>query len=303
MIQITGVSKSYKNKNALQAIDIDIQQGDCFGLVGPNGAGKSTLIKILSSILQHDRGNITIQEQPLQKTSQNMIGYVPQDICLEETLTAEDNLTFFARIHHLKGKERRERMDAVLEQISLTNQRKDVVSTFSGGMKRRLNIGCALLHDPDVLIMDEPTVGIDPQSRYNIYSLIHRLRRLGKTIIYTSHYMEEVEQLCNRVAFIDHGEVVAYGSLAQIANQHAKSGVYVEFQSEQFDILKQFEHVEEKGNGYRMLTEQPLQLLEKMAHQFERDHIPIVRLEVSQPKLEDIFLQLTGTALREGDAQ
>ncbi|GAK05617.1 ABC transporter, ATP-binding protein [Geomicrobium sp. JCM 19037] len=267
MIQITGVSKSYKNKNALQAIDIDIQQGDCFGLVGPNGAGKSTLIKILTSILQHDRGSITIQERPLQKTSQSMIGYVPQDICLEETLTAEDNLTFFARIHHLKGKERRERMDAVLEQISLTNQRKDVVSTFSGGMKRRLNIGCALLHDPDVLIMDEPTVGIDPQSRYNIYSLIHRLRRLGKTIIYTSHYMEEVEQLCNRVAFIDHGEVVACGSLSQIANQHAKSGVYVEFQSEQPDILKPFEHVEEKGNGYRILTEQPLQLLEKMAHQ------------------------------------
>lgn len=208
MLTIKEVSKQYKNTKALENISLSIPNGCCFGLVGPNGAGKSTLIKIISNIIQDFEGDIQFNDSIIRKSPKQYIGYVPQEICLEQSVTAQRNLDFFGKLYGLKGKQLQERTEEVLSFIGLINRSKDKVATFSGGMKRRLNIGCALIHQPKIIIMDEPTVGIDPQSRKYIFDIINRLKKAGCTIIYTSHYMEEVEELCDQVAFIDNGKII-----------------------------------------------------------------------------------------------
>ncbi|CDO03966.1 putative ABC transporter ATP-binding protein YxlF [Oceanobacillus picturae] len=210
MLNLKSVKKQYERNMALNDISLNFSRGKCYGLVGPNGAGKTTLLKIISSIIQDFDGSLTFTEAS-RANSKEIIGYIPQEICLEETVTAWDNLSFFGKIYGLKGQTLKLRINEVLNDIGLTDKAKHKVSAYSGGMKRRLNIGCALLHTPDLIIMDEPTIGIDPQSRRYIFNMIEKLKEHGCAIIYASHYMEEIEQICDEAIFIDKGNIAENG--------------------------------------------------------------------------------------------
>ncbi|UOQ42840.1 ABC transporter ATP-binding protein [Halobacillus salinarum] len=301
MIDVMKVSKSYGQLEALADVSFHIPKGTSFGLVGPNGAGKSTIMKILSGVLLDFDGEIVINNQSVTKERLNtkkLIGYIPQEVCLEETLTAKDNLILFGNLYGLSGKQLHHRIEIVLKQIGLHERAKDKVTTFSGGMKRRLNIGCALLHEPTVVVMDEPTVGIDPQSRNSIFSIVNQLKESGSTIIYSSHYMEEVEQLCDSVALIDKGTLIEFGRMAEVLERHSKPCIFVAGDDISKDDLAGME-AEEKGNGYLVYTDQPLFSLEKLIKEFNTREKQPHRLELYQPKLEDIFFNLTGTQLRD----
>ncbi|MBN8190525.1 ABC transporter ATP-binding protein [Bacillus sp. NTK074B] len=302
MIEIVNVSKQYEAIQALQNIGLTIPEGTCFGLVGPNGAGKSTLMKILSGVLQNFEGDIIVKGHSVMKDRikvKKLIGYIPQDICLEETLTAKDNLRYFGSLYGLKGKELQDRCENVLKQIGLSERKKDKVSTFSGGMKRRLNIGCALLHNPSIIIMDEPTVGIDPQSRNSIFSIIHELKEKGSTIIYSSHYMEEVEHLCDSIALIDKGTLVESGTMDELLQKYNRPSLFISGEGLNESSLSVHGELESKGNGFLLHSVDPLVALENLIVDFRSQNILPRRLELYQPKLEDIFFDLTGTQLRD----
>ncbi|PWA09674.1 ABC transporter ATP-binding protein [Pueribacillus theae] len=292
MITIKNVSKVYGKIQALQSIDLSIPDGVCYGLVGPNGAGKSTLMKILAGIVKDYNGSLNFSKK---NTS---LGYVPQDICLEETLSAFANINFYGKIYGLKGQKLAHRVKAVFDEIGLTDRAKSKVKTFSGGMKRRLNIGCALLHEPDIVIMDEPTVGVDPQSRRHIFQLIHSLKKQGKTIIYASHYMEEIETLCDHVAFIDNGKLIEQGSVTELLSRYAKPEVFIKG-----DIPRAWlgteQTVQHKDGGWILATPNPLETLADLATRCKKQNIIPVQLSLMQPRLEDVFFSLTGTALRD----
>nr|AFV25963.1 multidrug transporter [Alkalihalobacillus alcalophilus ATCC 27647 = CGMCC 1.3604] len=295
MIEISGLSKKYDKTVALDKVDLTIPTGICFGLVGPNGAGKSTLMKILAGILKEFDGKVSLYDQ-----GEPSLGYVPQDICLEETVSAQANMNFFGRVYGLKGKELQERQQLIFEDIGLSERAKSKVTTYSGGMKRRLNIGCALLHSPEIVIMDEPTVGVDPQSRRHIFELIRKLKQEGKTIIYASHYMEEIEGLCDYVAFIDRGKVVEQGSIEELLTRYAGSGVFIK--GELPDDFLDNEEVFQKDGGFVIKTEKPLEKLAFLAKKCEIEGVEPNQLSLMQPRLEDVFFSLTGTELRDKSA-
>ena len=309
MIEIQGVRKNYDKRQALDSVNLDIPRGSCFGLVGPNGAGKSTLMKILVGVVEDYEGDVLVQGAPFKQNVtaiKRRIGYVPQDICLEETLTARDNLLFFGRLYGLKGSKLQERIQQVLALIGLADREKSLVRTFSGGMKRRLNIGCALLHDPDIIVLDEPTVGVDPQSRWAIFELIHDLKRQDKTILYSSHYMEEVEQLCNRVYIMDHGKVIASGTKSELLSILSSEDTIQVQLNKKSDVLlteiKSFNHVyqvDETDEGLRIISRKGSNILSDLVHAAEKAGIQIVNYQVEIPSLEDVFLHLTGKTLRD----
>jgi ABC-2 type transport system ATP-binding protein len=302
MLQVQNVHKNYGAVNALSAINLAIEKGSSFGLIGPNGAGKSTLMKIVTGILPQFEGEVKVLGRSISSDRiavKKRIGYVPQDICLEETLSTVDNLRLFGALYGLKGRQLKTRIEEVLGAIGLTDYQQKKVSTFSGGMKRRLNIGCALLHEPDLVIMDEPTVGIDPQSRNHIYELINRLKENGSTIIYTSHYMEEVEQLCDTVALIDQGTIVESGKVSELMKRYSVPSVYVEGEALSAEHLTAFENVVPKNGGFVINTNDPLAVIEKLVGYCRTRGLNIHRLEMMQPRLEEMFFKLTGTELRD----
>jgi ABC-2 type transport system ATP-binding protein len=212
------VTKRFGDRVAVDGVSFRVARGEIFGLLGPNGAGKSTTVSLLSTYLQPDMGEISIAGVPLRQGAavKRRIGIVPQDLALYEDLTAEQNAQFFARIYGITGEERRSRVSAVLESVGLTERRRDEVKNFSGGMKRRLNLALGLLHKPEFVMLDEPTAGVDPQSRERIFQIIRDLKSAGTTILYTTHYMEEAEQLCDRIAIMDGGRIVAEGTLDEL---------------------------------------------------------------------------------------
>lgn len=293
LLKMEQISKSYGKKRALHNISLEIPIGVCYGLVGPNGAGKSTLLKIIASIIRDYSGHIEISGES------RSIGYVPQEIALEETLTAYDNLKFFGKLYGLSGKTLNERIDEVLKEIGVESRAKDKVATFSGGMKRRLNIGCAILHRPQLIIMDEPTVGIDPQSRKYIFQMLESFKKAGRTIIYASHYMEEIEQLCDAAAFIDHGEIVEKGRLHDILRKHAVPSVFVKGGGITKENVSDFGEVSVKESGVLIMTEQPLDVMERILEICKKSGAALERLELVQPRLEDVFFSLTGKHLRD----
>lgn len=207
-----GLHKSYGDIHAVRGVDLEIARGEIFGLLGPNGAGKTTVIAMLVGLLDPDRGEMLLDGQPLTPGAhapKARIGLVPQELALYPTISARDNLLFFGRIYGLRGKRLRQRVEAVLEMVGLTERAGDPIETYSGGMKRRINIAAGLLHEPNVLFLDEPTVGVDPQSRNAILEAVEALNRAGMTILYTTHYMEEAQRLCHRVAIMDLGRIIA----------------------------------------------------------------------------------------------
>ena len=211
LLQVEGVSKAYGARRAVDGVSFQVRQGQTVGLIGPNGAGKSTTVSMICGLLRADSGAITLEGAAVGQgasAAKAKIGYVPQDLALYEDLPAIDNLKLFGALYGLKGAHLRQRCDAVLALVNLADRARDKPSTFSGGMKRRLNIAAALLHDPQLLILDEPTVGIDPQSRNAIFDTLETLQAQGRSLIYTSHYMEEVERLADHIVIIDHGTLL-----------------------------------------------------------------------------------------------
>ena len=309
MIEIIGVVKKYGDRVAVNGVSFSVQEGEIFGLLGPNGAGKTTTISILATLLPPDGGQVTIGGYDLvRETSQikPLIGFVPQELALYPTLSAWDNLAFFGRIYGLRGTALKERIAAVLDLVGLRDRARDAVHTFSGGMKRRLNIAAGLIHRPCVLFLDEPTVGVDPQSRNFIFEHIERLKAEGMTILYTTHYMEEAERLCDRVAIMDEGRILALdtpkGLIGLLGGGVIHVGVTADAIEALLPAIHALPHVRAASSQdgrlkIEIIDARPA-LLELIELCSARD-VPILSLEVLEPNLESVFLHLTGKRLRD----
>lgn len=296
MIQVSDLRKSFGEIVAVDGISFEIKPGEAFGLLGPNGAGKSTTINMMVGILPPDSGAVRVDgdAEPTRDAVRKRFGVVPQALSLYDNLSAQENLAFFGKLYGLRGAKLKERIDWALELASLQDRRKHRVKTFSGGMQRRLNLSAALVHEPDVLFLDEPTVGIDPQSRNHILEQIHKLKADGLTIIYTTHYMEEAARLCERVAIIDHGKLLALDTVNKLIEVHGgESLVLAELTAEPAN--GQSLPGELDGTSLRLQTPQPLAEIGKLA----AAGIEFTTLQVTQPDLEAVFLTLTGRRLRD----
>jgi ABC-2 type transport system ATP-binding protein len=219
MIQLRSVSKSFGNIEAVKNVSFSIDKGEIFGILGPNGAGKSTIVNILNTLVKPDKGDVIIDGVNINDdgdTIKLIMGVVPQEIALYEELTAYENLMFWGGLYDIPKPELKANVNKTLEIVDLVNRKDDRIKTFSGGMKRRINIACSLLHNPKILVLDEPTVGVDPQNRNHIFEVIERLNNEGMTIIYTTHYMEEAERFCDKIAIIDVGRIIAQGTLKEL---------------------------------------------------------------------------------------
>jgi len=301
--------KSYAQTDAVQGLSFEILKGEFFGLLGPNGAGKTTTIGLLSGLIEPTRGHISIDgfdlfSRPMEAKAK--LGLVPQSIALYPTLSARDNLVFFGRIYGLKGKRLRDRITRVLEIVELTDRASQTVATYSNGMKRRLNMAAGLLHEPEILILDEPTVGVDPQSRNAILESIKSLNQSGVTVLYTTHYIEEAQRLCDRVAIIDQGKIIALDHPTRLIRDFGKANIHMEFNiGIDHELLGQLEHiglvrvVDDQRRKIHVETnridEASRELLELMKI---RDGL-IKTLDISEPNLETVFIHLTGRNLRD----
>ena len=219
MIRVKSVSKSYGQIEAVKNVSFNIERGEIFGILGPNGAGKSTIVNILNTLVKPDKGEVIINDVNIKNDGHSIkliMGVVPQEIALYEELSAYENMMFWGGLYNIPKQDLNLNVQRTLEIVDLVNRKNDKVKTFSGGMKRRINIACSLLHNPRILVLDEPTVGVDPQNRNHIFELIERLHNEGMTIIYTTHYMEEAERFCDKIAIIDVGRIIAQGTLKEL---------------------------------------------------------------------------------------
>lgn len=309
MLEVSGLGKKFKDRRVVNNVRFQVEKGESYGLLGPNGAGKTTLISMVSGLLHPSEGDAIVGGASIlhdRKKAQRKIGIVPQDIALYLDFSAQENLTFWGKMYKLKGNELRKRVDEVLEVIGLSERRKDRVSTFSGGMKRRLNIGCALLHQPELLIMDEPTVGIDPQSRNHILETVKQLNREGMTVIYTSHYMEEVQSLCNRVGIFDQGECIAEGNVDKISTMFgALSEIHIEIEDGRAEDLatalaaySEKEPMQQDGQ-WVLFHRNPEKVLSDVIELLKNKGCRLLGIDIREPNLESVFLQLTGRTLRD----
>ncbi|MEG0909709.1 MAG: ABC transporter ATP-binding protein [Bacilli bacterium] len=307
-IEINNLYKSFGDVNAIENLSLSIEKGEIFGLLGPNGAGKSTTINILCSLLEKDRGSIKICNQELRKNdadTRGKLGVVPQELAIFEDMTALENVMFFGSLYGLKGKELKSKSLDALEFVGLEESKK-LSKTFSGGMKRRLNIACGIVHNPKLLILDEPTVGIDPQSRNHIMKSIKTLNKNGCTIIYTTHYMEEVETLCNNIAIIDKGKVIASGSkesLKAIITNKNKFEVMInditEINEKELKEIKGVHSVEFKDNKILVSIDRETNSLNEFILYLTNKSVKILDIKSMVLTLEDVFLNLTGRKLRD----
>ncbi len=298
--------KRFGEIEAVKGVTFEVQPGTCYGLLGPNGAGKTTTISMVVGTLQPDNGVVTVLGDKVGLdgyAAKQHIGYVPQELALYEELTAVDNLRFFGALYGLEGTELAERMGEALVLTSLGDRSHEPVTRFSGGMKRRLNIAIALLHKPKLLVLDEPTVGVDPQSRNAIFESLERLRAEGMTMLYTTHYMEEVERMCQRVAVMDHGEIVAEDSIAGLQKLvPAQNTVRVELESPPERPLLLSNGVKEhylEGNTLTLEIENLTTGLPDALDALEKQGLRFLSVESKQTSLEEVFLHLTGRTLRD----
>ncbi len=310
IIEVKNISKRFDDKLVLDNISFTVEKGDIFGLIGPNGAGKSTLINIMTGLLDSNNGSITISGFDVKKESikaKEFLGLVPQELALMETISAYDNLEFFGSLYGLKGKLLKERINYALDITGLNEKRKDKVKKFSGGMKRRLNLAAAIMHEPKILILDEPTVGIDPQSRNHIFEFIKNVNQeKNTTIIYTSHYMEEVEYLCNNIFIMDEGKEIAYGSKktvkSMISNNNKVNLRVDNINKNLINNIKQLNGIMNCENSHdeiKLLVEGDSFKLEPLLKILENNKSTIKSINVDEPNLEEVFLALTGKKLRD----
>lgn len=296
MIEASRLTRRFGDLVAVDDVSLSVGKGETFGLLGPNGAGKTTTISMLCGVLSPDSGSVRIggQDDPTVPQVRRQIGVAPQSLALYEELSGEENLRVFGALYGLGHARLRERVDAALEFAGLTERRKDRVSAYSGGMKRRLNLACALVHEPPVLICDEPTVGIDPQSRNHVFECIEALRDGGTTLLYTTHYMEEAQRLCDRVAIMDHGRILALDTVDKLIDAHGGSSVVLaDLAAPPAAPLGVDGEIE--GNRLRINTDTPFETVARLGH----EDIEITALRIDRPDLERVFLQLTGRTLRD----
>ena len=306
MIQVQNLSKSFQDIQAVSDISFTIKKGEIFGLLGPNGAGKSTTLNMMSTILKSDTGNIHIDGKNMNEDSEeckHLIGVVPQEISLYEDLSAYKNLLFWGDLYGIPTKKLKERIHATLKLIGLLDRKNDLIKTYSGGMKRRVNIAAALLHNPKVLFMDEPTVGIDPQSRNHIFEVIETLNKQGMTIVYTTHYMEEVERLCDRIAIIESGKIIAQGTQSQLKELvHTKESIQFEFNflsENEVNQLRKLLPYTVTQNQNKLLVACTVKELSKVITACNALQLSIKDIQLHKVNLEAIFLSLTGKQLRD----
>lgn len=309
ILEVNNLEKNYKNKKAVKGINFSVTQGEILGLLGPNGAGKSTTINILSTALKADEGQITFLGENIDTNVMNVkksIGIVPQDIAIYEDISAEKNVKFFASLYGLKGKKLDENVKETLEFVGLYDKREDKPKTFSGGMKRRLNIACAIAHNPKLIIMDEPTVGIDPQSRNHILNSIKKLQDRGATIIYTTHYMEEVEEIADRIIIMDNGRIIAKGTKEDLKKNIEDERVY-SISSANAGKLSEDDFFKVEGVKKVKISEKKVEItsvntvenLDKLILIMMNKKCKIQNITSSLASLEMVFLNLTGRSLRE----
>ncbi|MCL1903774.1 MAG: ABC transporter ATP-binding protein [Oscillospiraceae bacterium] len=307
IVTMTDVVKRYKNQTALDHLNLTVKQGEVIGLLGPNGAGKSTSIRVLTGLTNADAGKVTLfGADKLGNDAKRRIGTVPQDLALYETLSARDNIEYFGKLYGVHGSMLKSRVDETLEILGLSDVANKAPKKFSGGMKRRLNIGCAIIHKPELLILDEPTVGIDPQSRNHILDFVTNINKQGTTVLYTSHYMEEVERVCSRVCIMDEGRVIADGGVAELTRSVIfEETVTLEVKEPAPSLpesIKKVQGVLHCDVQNRIVTVTSTAASGNIARILEIA-APYVILGVSAKKatLEDAFLALTGKKLRDGE--
>ncbi|MCB2155923.1 ATP-binding cassette domain-containing protein [bacterium] len=307
-VQVDNLTKRFGDLLAVNGVSFEIGEGEIFGLLGPNGAGKTTTISMLSCLLDIDGGSARIGGYDVGRNAmavKRLIGIVPQDLAIYPMLPAIQNLRFFGSIYGLHGKELNERIDHALEIVGLKDRAKDKAESFSGGMKRRLNLAAGLLHRPKILFLDEPTVGVDPQSRNHIFENIRRLQDDGMTILYTTHYMEEAQSLCERVAIVDQGEVIAMDAPESLIRQHGEGIIEFGVREVSDETLARIESLETvrgaRRNGETLRVESPSanHALLEVLPALEQAGVAIESLAIREPNLESVFLHLTGKSLRD----
>ncbi len=311
ILEVQNLAKNYGDFTAVNGITFDIKEGEIFSLLGPNGAGKTTTISMLSTLFTPTSGDASIGGHSISKDPmavKQVIGVVPQDLALYEDLTANENLIFWGQMYGLSGKSLNSRVDEVLEQIGLLDKAKNRVKTYSGGMKRRVNIGVGLLHKPRLLFMDEPTVGIDPQSRRAILDTVKDLNKQGMTVLYTTHYMEEAQELSNRVGIIDHGDLIALGTQAELTKQVGQTDTLILHIGENDDpeaLAKSLAGLEDvleaiaTDHQVSVITPEAESVLAPVVSKANERGIKIRSIDIREPNLEAVFLHLTGRALRD----
>jgi ABC-2 type transport system ATP-binding protein len=309
IVEVSNLVKSYNGLTAVNGVNFAIRQGEIFGLLGPNGAGKTTIISMLTCLLMPTSGKVSIVGHDVvsnAKTVKSIIGLVPQDLAVYPQLSARDNLLFFGRIYGLKGRQLSQRVSDLLQMVGLNERANDLVNNFSGGMKRRVNIAAGLLHQPRVLFLDEPTVGVDPQSRNFIFDNIERLNQQGMTILYTTHYMEEAERLCHRVAIIDQGQIVALdtpkalidslgGGIIRLGLPETTKQTFIA----QLKKLPAVKNISRQNNILSVQTHHSREALVQIIQLLNTAKMSINTLEILEPNLESVFLHLTGRRLRD----
>lgn len=309
MIKISGLRKAFGDIQAVDGISFEVRDGEIFGLLGPNGAGKTTTISMISGVLRPDAGHIEVDGLEIWKNPREVkgiLGVVPQEIALYEDLTPLDNLRFWGRLHQLRGRKLEESISEALDRVGLAQRAKDRVSHFSGGMKRRLNLAMGLLHRPKFLLLDEPTVGIDPQARLAILEIIREVASAGTTVLYTTHYMEEAEELCARIAIMDTGKILSTGSVEELSRQ-AGEGEILRLEGE-FDEQDLHEFIStrpglkllrsEKGKAVFSIDPEGPGLTDILS-EILQSAIKISDLSIQRPSLQSVFIALTGRELRD----
>ena len=307
MITITNLKKTFDTIEALKGISFNIPQGECYGLLGPNGAGKTTTISIMSTVIEPNEGEVSIAGYDLKKNPldcKKNIGVVTQEMALYNEFSAYDNLLFWGGIYNVPKLKLKASIDEILNLLGLADRKNDKVKTYSGGMKRRINIASALLHKPNILFMDEPTVGIDPQSRNLIFEVVEKLHNEGMTIIYTTHYMEEAERLCDRIGIIDNGKIIAQGTLDELKTSGSmKETVVISFTNltdERYTaIAKEWKDIQRFDDTIHFYSMNIQGDLSKIILKCNEVGLDILHIDIQKVNLETIFLSLTGKQLRD----
>ncbi len=308
-IELIDLHKDFGEIYAVQGVDLVMKRGEIFSLLGPNGAGKTTIISMIAGLLEPSQGEILVVGHSVRSelmAVKKAIGVVPQELAIYEDLSARENLMFWGKMYGLRGTKLRQRVDEVLELIQLTDRQKGRTGKFSGGMKRRLNIGIALMHRPEVIIMDEPTVGIDPQSRRNILDGVKAFNRQGMSVLYTTHYMEEAQELSDHVAILDHGKVIAQGTheeLVKLVGERDKLDLRLNADPEKvladWQATEGVYHVMVEDNTVAVLVEDSNTVLPRLFEIANRASVRVLSVDIQEPNLETVFLHLTGRALRD----
>jgi ABC-2 type transport system ATP-binding protein len=308
-IRTVNLCKHFGNLQAVQEVSFEVRQGEIFSLLGPNGAGKSTTISILAGLLEPTSGEAWVMGHSIltgRNAAQALLGVVPQEVALYPDLSARENLDFWGKMYGLRGARLRQRVDEVLRVTGLADRQKERIETYSGGMKRRVNIGVALLHEPPLVIMDEPTVGIDLQSRRHILDNVKALNEQGMTVLYTTHYMEEAQELSHRIGIMDHGKLIALGTLDELTRQVGECDtVHVEVEpprecmESSLARLTGVRGCNRTGNQLALIVEDATAALPAIISTLSQMDARVTRIEVHEPNLEALFLHLTGRALRD----